>query len=108
MINPAINVASSQLNTTYNSATEFPHIVFDNFINETILEDVNHEALFLVNEENSETSEWRMGTKQFDPMIDHPDQVAKRGIRELESAIGDGKKVVTDGEKPFRDKLRKI
>jgi len=31
-----------------------------------------------------------------------------RGIRELESAIGDGKKVVTDGEKPVRDKLRKI
>jgi N-acetylneuraminate synthase len=31
-----------------------------------------------------------------------------RGIRELESAIGDGKKVVTDGEKPIRDKLRKI
>ena len=40
MINPAINVASSQLNTTYNSAVEFPHIVFDNFINKTILEDV--------------------------------------------------------------------
>tara|TARA_B110001454_G_scaffold212836_1_gene230136 strand:- start:1263 stop:2120 length:858 start_codon:yes stop_codon:yes gene_type:complete len=31
-----------------------------------------------------------------------------RGIRELESAIGDGKKVVTDSEKPVRDKLRKI
>ena len=31
-----------------------------------------------------------------------------RGIRELESAIGDGTKVVTDSEKPVRDKLRKI
>ena len=31
-----------------------------------------------------------------------------RGIRELESAIGNGVKVVTDSEKPIRDKLRKI
>jgi len=30
-----------------------------------------------------------------------------RGIRELESAIGNGVKVVTDGEKPIKDKLRR-
>jgi len=30
-----------------------------------------------------------------------------RGIRELNSALGDGKKVVTETEKPIRDKLRK-
>lgn len=84
MINPAINIASSQLNAAYNSAVEFPHIVFDNFINKTILDDVSREALFLVNEEDSETSEWRMGSKQWNDMIDHNDQVSKRGIRELE------------------------
>ena len=30
-----------------------------------------------------------------------------RGIRELHNALGDGKKVVTETEKPIRDKLRK-
>ena len=30
-----------------------------------------------------------------------------RGIRELSAAIGDGKKVVTETEKPIKDKLRK-
>ena len=30
-----------------------------------------------------------------------------RGIKELNSAIGDGNKVVTDTEKPIKDKLRK-
>ena len=30
-----------------------------------------------------------------------------RGINELQGALGDGKKVVTETEKPIRDKLRK-
>ena len=30
-----------------------------------------------------------------------------RGVRELERAIGDGEKIVTSGEIPFRDKLRR-
>ena len=30
-----------------------------------------------------------------------------RGVKELQGALGDGKKVVTETEKPIRDKLRK-
>ena len=30
-----------------------------------------------------------------------------RGVRELERAIGDGEKIVTSGEIPYRDKLRR-
>lgn len=84
MINPEINIAAAALKPTYNNAAEFPHIVFNDFINPTILDDVAREALFLVNEEDEETSEWRMGTKKYDPMIDHDSQIHKRGIRDLE------------------------
>jgi len=48
------------------------------------------------------------GTDQMASVEPHGLIKLVRGIRELESAIGDGKKVVTDGEKPVRDKLRKI
>ena len=84
MINPEINVAATSLTPTYNTAAEFPHIVFNDFINKTILDDVAGEAKFLVNEEDAETSEWRMGSKQWNDAIDHNDQVFKRGIRDLE------------------------
>ena len=48
------------------------------------------------------------GTDQMVSVEPHGIIKLVRGIRELESAIGDGKKIVTEGEKPFRDKLRKI
>ena len=48
------------------------------------------------------------GTDQMVSVEPHGLIKLVRGIRELESAIGDGKKVVTDSEKPVRDKLRKI
>tara|TARA_R100001163_G_scaffold64993_2_gene60667 strand:+ start:374 stop:1234 length:861 start_codon:yes stop_codon:yes gene_type:complete len=48
------------------------------------------------------------GTDQMVSVEPHGLIKLVRGIRELESAIGNGEKVVTEGEKPFRDKLRKI
>ena len=84
MINPEINVAATSLTPTYNTAAEFPHIVFNDFVNKTILDDVANEAKFLVNEEDAETSEWRMGSKQWDDGVDHADQIFKRGIRDIE------------------------
>jgi Rps23 Pro-64 3,4-dihydroxylase Tpa1-like proline 4-hydroxylase len=79
MINPEISVASKSLNPVYSNAAEFPHIVFDNFIDKTILDDVSREALHIVNDEKQETREWRMGMAD-----DHQDQMLKRGIRELD------------------------
>lgn len=78
MINPEINVAASSLTSTYNNAAEFPHIVFNDFINKTILDDVAREALHLVNGEDDETRDWRMG-----PVDYHSSQYLKRGIRDL-------------------------
>ena len=79
MINPEIDVASNSLKATYNNAAEFPHIVFNDFINPTILNDVAREAKYIVNNEDEETKNWRFGKGD-----DHDSQIHKRGIRELE------------------------
>ena len=47
------------------------------------------------------------GTDQMASVEPHGLIKLVRGIRELQSAIGDGNKIVTDGEKSIRDKLRK-
>lgn len=79
MINPEINVAAKALRATYNNAAEFPHIVFNDFVNKTILDDVAREALHIVKDEDVETRDWRMGKTDY-----HSSQYLKRGIRELE------------------------
>jgi len=79
MINPKIYAAGSSLSTPYNSAAEYPHIVFDNFVNETILGDVSTESLAIINDESSEQRDWRMGIKDS-----HVDQVLKRSIDNLD------------------------
>jgi Rps23 Pro-64 3,4-dihydroxylase Tpa1-like proline 4-hydroxylase len=78
MINPLINVASSQLKQTYNSAEEYPHIVFDNFVNKTILDDVARESIHLAHIEDEKTRDWRMG-----PLNSHESQIYKRSIDDL-------------------------
>ena len=47
------------------------------------------------------------GTDQMASVEPHGLIKLVRGVRELENAIGDGKKIVTESEKPVRDKLRK-
>jgi len=79
MINPKIAVAAGSLTATYNNAAEFPHIVFDDFIDPSILKDVNVEAQMILNEDE-ETRNWRFGINE----ADHPDQILKKGIKDLE------------------------
>ena len=47
------------------------------------------------------------GTDQMASVEPHGLIKLVRGVRELENAIGDGKKIITESEKPVRDKLRK-
>ena len=47
------------------------------------------------------------GTDQMASVEPHGLIKLVRGIRELEDAIGDGNKIITESEKPVRDKLRK-
>ena len=47
------------------------------------------------------------GTDQMASVEPHGLIKLVRGIRELESAIGNGNKVVTESEIPIKDKLRK-
>ena len=76
MINPEISVASKSLSTVYENAANYPNIVFDDFLDPTLLTAVSNEAKWLV--ENIETEEWRFGKPDF-----HEDQVSKRGITEI-------------------------
>jgi len=76
MINPEIHVASGALSAAYLNAANYPNIVFDKFLDPTVLMAVSKEAKYLT--ENIETEEWRFGTPDY-----HLDQVSKRGIRDL-------------------------
>lgn len=81
MLNPELTQASNALNTPYNKAYEYPHIVFDDFVDPTILKDVAIESRYLT--ENYPSESWR-----FDGEHDeHADQVMKRGIKELDKML---------------------
>ena len=76
MINPEIHVASEALSAAYLNAANYPNIVFDNFLDPTVLMAVSREGKFLT--ENIETEGWRFGKAD-----EHADQILKRGIREI-------------------------
>ena len=77
MINPEISVASKSLSTVYENAAHYPNIVFDDFVDSTLIKAVANEAKWLT--ENIETEGWRFGNPDF-----HNHQVLKRGITEIE------------------------
>ena len=47
MLNPELKQAAKSLKTPYNEAYEYPHIVFDDFVDPTILKDVAIESRYL-------------------------------------------------------------
>ena len=81
MLNPELKQAAKALNTPYNKAYEYPHIVFDDFVDPTILKDIEVEARYLTQNYNEER--WRFSGDGHD----HPDQVLKRGINELDKML---------------------
>ena len=81
MINPRISESAKVLQELYNSAPNYPHIVLDNFIDETILEDVSDEAKHLTDSFDQEI--WRFGESDY-----HEDQWLKRGITETSKMTG--------------------
>lgn len=77
MINPKYNLLTEVLSEQYNNAEEYPHIVLDDFVDKTAIEDASIEAKWLT--ENFDQEEWRFGKPDY-----HQDQWLKRGINELE------------------------
>lgn len=80
MLNPQIAVAGKQLNEVYNSQEPFPHLVFDNFLDETVARDAAFELKWL--NDNLQQEEWRFNEKDH-----HQDQVLKRSITQLDSML---------------------
>lgn len=76
MLNPSLVQSAEVLTTPYNKAYEFPHMIFDDFVDPTILDEVTWEAKAIV--ENKEHNAFRFGVP--DP---HADQVLKRAINDF-------------------------
>ena len=70
MLNPQIAVAGKQLNEIYNSQEPFPHLVFDNFLDETVARDAAFELKWL--NDNAQQEEWRFNEKDH-----HQDQALR-------------------------------
>jgi Rps23 Pro-64 3,4-dihydroxylase Tpa1-like proline 4-hydroxylase len=77
MINPEINVAAKSLSTVYDNAANYPNIVFDDFVDPTLMTAVSNEAKYLT--DNIDQEIWRFGPTDF-----HDNQVSKRGITEID------------------------
>lgn len=80
MINPNLVLGASSLKNAYNEQSPFPHLIFDNFLDETTAMNVAYELKYL--SENMKDEEWR-----FDPKDHHGDQVSKRSITNLDNML---------------------
>ena len=76
MLNPQIAVSSKQLNEYYYNQEPFPHLVFDNFLDETVARDAAYELKWL--NDNFQQEEWRFNLQDH-----HQNQVLKRSITHL-------------------------
>ena len=76
MLNPQIAVAGKNLMEPYYAQEPFPHLVFDNFLDETVARDAAYELKWL--NDNFQEEEWR-----FKVADHHEDQVLKRSITQL-------------------------
>jgi hypothetical protein len=77
MINPSISTGVEALSNLYNSAPNYPHIVLDDFLDETVAQTMAQQLWYLAN--NVEQEEWRWNNKDW-----HNDQVLKMGISDIE------------------------
>jgi Rps23 Pro-64 3,4-dihydroxylase Tpa1-like proline 4-hydroxylase len=80
MLNPKLKQAAESLKSTYNNAYEYPHTVFDNFVDPTIIKDVEVEARMLT---QMPEHSWRFGGGDDE----HASQLLKRGIKELDKML---------------------
>lgn len=80
MLNPKLKQAAESLNSTYNNAYEYPHTIFDNFVDPTIIKDVEVEARLLTQDPDHA---WRFGGGDDE----HSSQLLKRGIKELDKML---------------------
>ena len=80
MINPNLVLGASSLKEAYNEQSPFPHLVFDNFLDETTAMNVAYELKYI--SENMKDEEWR-----FDSKDHHDDQVSKRSITNLNNML---------------------
>ena len=80
MLNPKLKQAAESLKSTYNSAYEYTHTVFDNFVDPTIIKDVEVEARLLT---QMPEHSWRFGGGDDE----HASQLLKRGIKELDKML---------------------
>ena len=78
MINPNLVLGASSLKEPYNAQLPFPHLIFDDFLNETIARNAAYELKYL--SDNIKNEEWR-----FDPIDHHENQVSKRSITVLDN-----------------------
>ena len=80
MLNPKLKQAAESLKSAYNNAYEYPHTVFDNFVDPTIIKDVEVEARMLT---QMPEHSWRFGGGDDE----HASQLLKRGIKELDKML---------------------
>jgi len=80
MLNPNIVLGASNLQEPYNNQLPFPHLVFDNFLDETVAINAAYELKYL--SENLKDEEWR-----FNPKDIHEHQVSKRSINVLDNML---------------------
>jgi Rps23 Pro-64 3,4-dihydroxylase Tpa1-like proline 4-hydroxylase len=73
MINPSIATGVEALSNIYNNAPNYPHIVLDDFMDQTAAETIAQQLWYLST--NIEEEHWRWNDKDW-----HQDQVLKRGI----------------------------
>jgi Rps23 Pro-64 3,4-dihydroxylase Tpa1-like proline 4-hydroxylase len=76
MINPELIQSVKVLNKLYNSADNYPHIVLDNFVDPTIIKDVEVEAKVLTQDYENHAFRFKGESDE------HASQVHKRGINE--------------------------
>lgn len=88
MLNPQVSLSGKELSKVYYDQEPFPHLIIDNFLDETVALDVAYELRWL--NVNFQEEEWR-----FDKKDHHKNQVLKRSITQLNNMLPTSKLIST-------------
>lgn len=88
MLNPQVSLSGKELSKAYYEQEPFPHLIIDNFLDETVALDVAYELRWL--NVNFQEEEWR-----FDKKDHHKNQVLKRSITQLNNMLPTSKLIST-------------
>ena len=80
MLNPQVSLSGKELSKAYYEQEPFPHLIIDNFLDETVALDVAYELRWL--NVNFQEEEWRFNQKDH-----HKNQVLKRSITQLDNML---------------------